>query len=180
MRDAVIKFSVGAIAHAVCVREAGGRRIVHGCVGTVALAGVAMAVGAFVLINGARGREHGGRGCDGVSYKLCGSGNGPVIGNVNGVSNRKRDHSKKRNENEFAEAEPARRIGSGGQEKIFAYARRGLKRENQGGMRLQWPRKINQSNSALKKRIAAATSQAIRFVRREFVNSPIFERSPVN
>jgi hypothetical protein len=42
------------------------------------------------------------------------------------------------------------------------------------------PRKINQSSSALKNKIAAVTSHATTVVNREFTNPPIFARSLVN
>ncbi len=41
-------------------------------------------------------------------------------------------------------------------------------------------RRISQSSSALKKRMAAAMTQATTAVRRELANSPILARSPVN
>src|SRR6266852_9292083 len=44
----------------------------------------------------------------------------------------------------------------------------------------QAERKMSQTSSALKKRMAAATTQAMAVVIREFANSPILERSPVN
>src|ERR1700734_897371 len=43
-----------------------------------------------------------------------------------------------------------------------------------------WPRKMSQRSSALKKRMAAATIQAITTVKRELANSSILLRSPVN
>src|SRR5579864_3911602 len=47
------------------------------------------------------------------------------------------------------------------------------------GRRCYW-RKMSQRSSALKKRIVAATVQAIICVRRELANSPIRARLPVN
>src|SRR5271167_1734405 len=46
--------------------------------------------------------------------------------------------------------------------------------------RNQVPRKISQSNSPLKKRIAAETNHATTVVKREFTNAPILARSLVN
>src|SRR6266568_6785658 len=41
-------------------------------------------------------------------------------------------------------------------------------------------RKMSQTSSALKNRMAAATAQPTTTVKREFTNSPIWTRSPVN
>src|ERR1700704_2875484 len=48
------------------------------------------------------------------------------------------------------------------------------------GRKHQAERRMSQTSSALKKRMAAATTQATTVVTREFTNSPILERLPVN
>src|SRR6266481_3830125 len=64
--------------------------------------------------------------------------------------------------------------------KIFAHSICQRKAAASAEKRHQAERKMSHTSSALKKRMAAATTQAMAVVIREFVNSPIFERSPVN
>src|SRR5882724_3863267 len=64
--------------------------------------------------------------------------------------------------------------------KIFAHSICRRKAEPSAEKKYQAERKMSQTSSALKNRIAAATTHAMAVVIREFANSPIFDRSPVN
>ena len=103
------------------VGQACGSRVVGVGVWAVAFSGLAVAVGAFIEIDGAGRGENGRRRLDGVLAKLRGFRNRPgavLIKSDNDHGANKGDES---GENEFAELECAGRVGGGGQGGIFAY-----------------------------------------------------------
>lgn len=197
LADLIENFAIRACVHAFGVGETCGRRVIRSGIRTVAFPGLAVAVGAFIEINGAGSGENGRRGLDRILAKPSGFGNFPRAVLIDGDGDGNDDDGEQCGEKEFAEAERASRVGVRRQSEIFAYRLERLKKEMiffdlqrtggsekkdgwQNGAVIYRPRKMSQRSSALKKRMAAATIQAMAAVRRELANSPILARSPVN
>ena len=186
--DLVIDCAVGDGFHVLEVGEIGGRRIVHHGFGAVAFAVVAVAFGAVVVEDLRGGSQVGWRGLEGVLEFLDVFGDSPdfflLIG---GVDRRDAGEQKERSEKDLARFHVFL-WGHGGQENSrisegdngSEVRGRRYRMQRYDYLNSYDARKMSQRSSPLKKRMAAATNQAITVVRRELANSPILARSPVN
>jgi len=103
--DFVEELAVGDAAHEVGVGEIGRLGVVAGGVATVTLAGVAMALGAFVAVHGANGFERRGGRLERVLQLLGLFGNrpGPFVLVEGGVSYCEHDGGKNEDEQKFGD-----------------------------------------------------------------------------
>jgi len=104
LADLVENFPVRACVHAPGVGETGGRRVIRSGVRPVAFPGLAVAVGAFIEIDGPGSGKTGRRGVDGIFAKLGGFGNSPWAVLIDGDDDGNDDDREQRSEKELAEA----------------------------------------------------------------------------
>jgi hypothetical protein len=103
--DLVEELAIGDGAHVVGVDEAFGCGVVEQGFGAIAFAGIAVALGAFVQIDGSSGGEGSGRRLQRIFAELGFFGDFPFAIFVEGDGYRNANYCQKRGEKEFAEAE---------------------------------------------------------------------------
>lgn len=119
--DFIEELPVGDATHALGVDEARGRWVVHGGIGAIAFSGFAMTLDTFIEIDDAGGGEGLWSRFKGISTELGFFGNFPLPVLINRKDYGNRDRGEEKNEQKFAQAESASRMGSHGQVEIFAY-----------------------------------------------------------
>jgi len=121
LADFIKELPVGDATYVLGVDEACGRRVVHGGIGAIAFSGFAVALDTFIEIDDAGGGEGLWSRFKGISTELGFFGNFPLPVLINRKDYGNRDRGEEKNEQKFAQAESASRMGSHGQGEIFAY-----------------------------------------------------------
>jgi len=129
LTDLIEELPVGDATHALGVDEARGRGVIHGRVGTISLSSFAVALDAFIEIDGTSGVEGRGRRLDGILAKLGFVGDFPLAVLIDRDRDRNANQGEERSEKEFAQAESVLRVSGHRQGKIFAYGDGRLKKE---------------------------------------------------
>jgi hypothetical protein len=113
--DLVKELAIGDGVHPLGIVEARGSWVVQGGVRAVAFSGFAVALNAFIEVNGASGRDGGWGRLDGIFSKLGFFGDPPLAVLIHAHKDGYADDTEESGEDDFAQAESASRCGGHGQ-----------------------------------------------------------------